>query len=106
MLKTENSFGSVIQFINFSDPYVKLFFFNQSGRLVKKKKSAIKYDTKEPFFDETIHFEVRGFKKNKKMSLSFLFVYFVLRNNVNLFMEKLERNFSLQIFAFVILFLL
>ena len=60
MLKTENSFGSVIQFINFSDPYVKLFFFNQSGRLVKKKKSAIKYDTKEPFFDETIHFEVRG----------------------------------------------
>ncbi|XP_023337857.1 synaptotagmin-12 [Eurytemora carolleeae] len=39
------------------NPYVKLFFFNQSGRLVKKKKSAIKYDTKEPFFDETIHFE-------------------------------------------------
>ena len=40
------------------DPYVKMLMFNPSGRLVKKKKSSIKFDTKDPEFEETINVEV------------------------------------------------
>jgi len=39
------------------NPYVKLILFSGSGRLVKKKKSAVKWATKDPVFDETINFE-------------------------------------------------
>lgn len=39
------------------NPYAKLMLFSQSGRLVKKKKSSVKYENKDPVFDETINFE-------------------------------------------------
>ena len=32
--------------------------FNQSGRLVKKKKTTIQFNTKDPVFNETLNFEV------------------------------------------------
>ena len=33
--------------------------FSQSGRLVKKKKTTVKVDTKDPVFNETLNFEVK-----------------------------------------------
>ena len=39
---------------------MKLLLFNQSGRLVKKKKTGLKVSTREPFFDETVNFEVKN----------------------------------------------
>ena len=32
--------------------------FNQSGRLVKKKKTTVAQSTKDPVFNETLNFEV------------------------------------------------
>ena len=32
--------------------------FNQSGRLVKKKKTTVQANTKDPVFNETLNFEV------------------------------------------------
>ena len=32
--------------------------FNQSGRLVKKKKTTVQLNTKDPVFNETLNFEV------------------------------------------------
>ena len=32
--------------------------FNQSGRLIKKKKTTVKVNTKDPVFNETLNFEV------------------------------------------------
>ena len=32
--------------------------FSQSGRLVKKKKTTVKVNTKDPVFNETMNFEV------------------------------------------------
>ena len=32
--------------------------FSQSGRLVKKKKTTVKVNTKDPVFNETLNFEV------------------------------------------------
>jgi len=40
------------------NPYLRLIMFNQSGRLVKKKKTTVKVDTKDPVFNETLNFEV------------------------------------------------
>ena len=41
-----------------SDPYLRIMMFSQSGRLVKKKKTTVKVNTKEPVFNETLNFEV------------------------------------------------
>ena len=32
--------------------------FNQSGRLVKKKKTTVQYNNKDPVYNETLNFEV------------------------------------------------
>jgi len=39
-------------------PYVRILMFNQSGRLVKKKKTTVQMNTKDPVFNETLNFEV------------------------------------------------
>ena len=41
------------------DPYLRILMFNQSGRLVKKKKTTVKVNTKDPVFNETLNFEVK-----------------------------------------------
>ena len=41
-----------------SDPYLRIMMFSQSGRLVKKKKTTVKVNTKDPVFNETLNFEV------------------------------------------------
>merc|ERR1719410_36701 len=40
------------------NPYLRILMFNQSGRLVKKKKTTIQLNTKDPVFNETLNFEV------------------------------------------------
>eukprot|EP00092_Neocalanus_flemingeri_P098151 GFUD01125160.1.p1 GENE.GFUD01125160.1~~GFUD01125160.1.p1 ORF type:complete len:477 (-),score=153.45 GFUD01125160.1:207-1637(-) len=40
------------------NPYLRIMMFNQSGRLVKKKKTTVKVNTKDPVFNETLNFEV------------------------------------------------
>ena len=45
-------------FCNILDPYLRILMFNQSGRLVKKKKTTIQLNTKDPVFNETLNFEV------------------------------------------------
>jgi len=40
------------------NPYLRIMMFSQSGRLVKKKKTTVKVNTKDPVFNETINFEV------------------------------------------------
>eukprot|EP00092_Neocalanus_flemingeri_P010742 GFUD01011571.1.p1 GENE.GFUD01011571.1~~GFUD01011571.1.p1 ORF type:complete len:482 (-),score=142.60 GFUD01011571.1:172-1617(-) len=40
------------------NPYLRIIMFNQSGRLVKKKKTTVKINTKDPVFNETLIFEV------------------------------------------------
>jgi len=40
------------------NPYLRILMFNQSGRLVKKKKTTIQFNTKDPVFNETLNFEV------------------------------------------------
>jgi len=40
------------------NPYLRIMMFSQSGRLVKKKKTTVKVNTKEPVFNETLNFEV------------------------------------------------
>ena len=42
----------------YSDPYLRIMMFTQSGRLVKKKKTTAKIATKDPVFNETLNFEV------------------------------------------------
>ena len=34
--------------------------FNQSGRLVKKKKTTVQYNNKDPVYNETLNFEVNN----------------------------------------------
>jgi hypothetical protein len=41
-----------------TNPYVRILMFNGSGRLVKKKKTTVKVNTREPVFNETLNFEV------------------------------------------------
>ena len=41
-----------------SDPYLRIMMFSRSGRLVKKKKTTVKVNTKDPVFNETLNFEV------------------------------------------------
>lgn len=40
------------------NPYLRILMFNQSGRLVKKKKTTVAQSTKDPVFNETLNFEV------------------------------------------------
>lgn len=40
------------------NPYVRIMMFNQSGRMIKKKKTTVQVNTKSPIFNETINFEV------------------------------------------------
>jgi len=40
------------------NPYLSIMMFNQSGRLVKKKKTTVKVSSKDPVFNETLNFEV------------------------------------------------
>ena len=42
----------------FLDPYLRILMFNQSGRLIKKKKTTVASNTKDPVFNETLNFEV------------------------------------------------
>ena len=44
--------------MNLLDPYLSIMMFNQSGRLVKKKKTTVKVSSKDPVFNETLNFEV------------------------------------------------
>jgi len=41
-----------------TNPYVRILMFNASGRLVKKKKTTVKINTKDPVYNETLNFEV------------------------------------------------
>ena len=41
-----------------SDPYVRILMFNQSGRLIKKKKTTVQVNTKDPVYNETLNFEL------------------------------------------------
>lgn len=41
-----------------SDPFVRILMFNQSGRLVKKKKTTVQPHTKDPVYNETLNFEL------------------------------------------------
>ena len=50
------------------DAYVKMLMFNPTGRLIKKKKSSIKFDTENPELDETINVEVHGRTKAKNFN--------------------------------------
>ena len=45
--------------------------FNPTGRLIKKKKSSIKFDTENPEFDETINVEVHGRTTRTKTSIRY-----------------------------------
>jgi len=40
------------------NPYVRILMFNQSGRLVKKKKTTVQPNTKDPVYNETLNFEL------------------------------------------------
>jgi len=40
------------------NPYLRILMFNQSGRLVKKKKTTVQLNSKDPVFNETLNFEV------------------------------------------------
>ena len=44
---------------SFPDPFLRIMMFSQSGRLVKKKKTTVKVNTKDPVFNETLNFEVK-----------------------------------------------
>lgn len=52
------SVGELIMII-LPDPYLRIMMFNQSGRLIKKKKTTVKVNTKDPVFNETLNFEVK-----------------------------------------------
>jgi len=40
------------------NPYLRIMMFNQSGRLVKKKKTTVQHNNKDPVYNETLNFEV------------------------------------------------
>merc|ERR1739844_247950 len=40
------------------NPYVRILMFNQSGRLIKKKKTTVQVNTKDPVYNETLNFEL------------------------------------------------
>jgi hypothetical protein len=42
----------------FSGPYIRIIQMNQSGKVVKKKKTVFQDGTKEPVFNETLNFDV------------------------------------------------
>ena len=60
-LSKYKSFSMFFDIGYYSDPYLKIMMFTQSGRLVKKKKTTVKIATKDPVFNETINFEVLSF---------------------------------------------
>ena len=47
--------------------------FNQSGRLVKKKKTTVAQSTKDPVFNETLNFEVSSHQLDRSV-ISFFFL--------------------------------
>ena len=71
-----------------SDPYVRILMFNQSGRLIKKKKTTVKVNTKDPVFNETLNFEV----------LLHFFSYHTVRSSLNC-------DFSYEIVIYTMTFL-
>ena len=44
--------------------------FNQSGRLVKKKKTTVQYNNKDPVYNETLNFEVNYVCKSRTYPFS------------------------------------
>jgi len=57
-LKIENKDKNENNEDNTTNPYVRILMFNQSGRLVKKKKTTVKTYTKDAVFNETLNFEL------------------------------------------------
>ena len=45
--------------------------FNQSGRLVKKKKTTVAPSSKDPVFNETLNFEVSSHQLERLVGLMF-----------------------------------
>ena len=54
------------------DPYLRILMFNQSGRLVKKKKTTVAQSTKDPVFNETLNFEVSSHQLDRSVISYFL----------------------------------
>jgi len=40
------------------NPYLRIMMFSHSGRMLKKKKTTVRLDTRDPVFNETLNFEV------------------------------------------------
>jgi len=58
LIKVNNIKAEKIKDEESINPYLRIMMFSQSGRLVKKKKTTVKVNTKDPVFNETLNFEV------------------------------------------------
>jgi len=74
------------------NPYVRIMMFNQAGRLVKKKKTIVQEDTKDPVFNETLNFEMTAAQLETARFLVAVFT----RQRGQTRMEEVEEQTGLQ----------
>lgn len=78
------------------NPYVRILMFNQSGRLIKKKKTTVKINTKEPVFNETLNFELAN---NQLENCRFLVTVCLKRKVVDMVVMEANQDSSDQEFS-------